>query len=428
MEEETLEDMVKYKGWVVKKREHGKVVFLDMRLPEYSGELFQVVASKDKLGEEKFQGLSKVGQESALIVEGKVIKNGRAPTGEELALENYKVIQTPVDLYPLATKEHSPETLLEWRHLALRGQNYQKIMLIREEATKKFREFFTKDQWHEVTPPILNRAACEGGATLFEVNYFDKTKAFLSQSAQLYLEAMIYSLGKVWSLTPSFRAEKSRTPRHLAEFWHLEGEAAFYEFKDILKFEEESVSYVVQELLKNPKTKKFIADLGGNVEYLKTIKAPFEKVSYDEGVEIIQKKNRNFKWGDDPGSDEEKILFEHVKKPFFLTYYPTKVKPFYTKEEAKRPEICYSADLIVDIGELTTGGQREDDINRIVQRIKNEGFDPKDYSWYLDLRKYGSVPHAGFGLGIERFVRWVTNQHIRDTIPFPRSARQVDFI
>ena len=418
-EEDTLEDMVQYKGWMVKKRKHGSVLFLDMHVPQFPGQLFQVVASKDAIPAQ-FDSLASLAPESAITVEGKLVKNSRAPTGEELQLKKYEIIQIPTEAYPLATKEHSPETLLEWRYLAVRGTTYQKIWLVREESIRLFGEFFHKNNWHAVSPPMLSRSACEGGSTLFEVKYFDNTKAYLSQSAQLYLEAMIYSLGSVWSLTPSFRAEKSRTPRHLAEFWHLEGESAFCDFDGIV--------YVIQNLMQNKRMKQHILDLGGNVSYFETIKAPFDRLTYDAAVKILHKKTPDFKWGDDFGAEDERILFEHMKKPFFITHYPTAIKAFYVKEESNRPEICRSADLIVDIGELTTGGQREEDITAITARIKKEGLDIKDYSWYLDLRKYGSVPHAGFGLGVERFTQWITGQHIRDTIPFPRSARMTQFI
>ena len=414
-----------YYGWVQKKRKHGKLLFLDMRIPEFAGNNFQVVASESTLGKEKFESLKKVTQESVLKINGEIVENPRAPGGKEMHLLEYEILNLCKN-YPLAKKEHSPETLVKLRHLALRGLTYQRMFLLREKVVSLFREAFREFGWHEVFPPILTQSACEGGATLFDLNYFGK-KAYLSQSAQLYLEAFIFSLGKVWSLTPSFRAEKSRSPKHLAEFWHLEAEGAFIDFDQILETQEKVIDYVLSNLLTDEKARFMIESLGGNLEYLNSIKIPFERITYDEAVKILSKKT-NFQWGEDFGRDEERMLFESIGKPFFVTHYPTEIKAFYVKQCIDNPSLCYSADLIVDIGELTTGGQREDDIAKLVHRIKKEGFDPKDYEWYLDLRKYGSVPHSGFGLGIERFLMWLTNRHIRDTIPFPRSARYSKFI
>jgi len=370
-------------------------------------------------------------QETSLILRGKLIDNPRAPGGIELHVHDISITHLAKTPYPLGKKAQPPDVLMRWRHLAVRSPKYTKIWLVRERLLQLAREYFVKNGWHEVSPPIIVSTAVEGGATLFEIKYFDDSIAYLSQSAQLYLEVMIFSLGKVWSLTPSFRAEKSRTRRHLAEYWHLEAEAAWCRFEDNLKIQEELVEYIVRGLLNDEDTKIIIQEFRGDLETLEDTKVPFKRITYDDAVELLQSKGVNIKWGDDIGADEEKVLSEEIGELFFLTHFPTHLKAFYVKLDEKRPEVCLAADLLAPegYGEIIGGSEREDSIDVLVDRIRKEGFDPESYSWYLDLRKYGSVPHSGFGLGVERLLWWILKlDHIRDTLPFPRLARVKKFI
>ncbi len=418
-------------GWVIRKREHGNIVFIDLRTVKEPWNPLQIVIKKEKIREETWRNLKKITRESSLLVEGELVENPRAPRGIELYARNIDITHIAETPYPLGKKSHPPEVLMQWRHLAIRSNRYTKIWVIRDHLLRLAREYFMVNNWYEVSPPIIVSTAVEGGATLFEIKYFDNSKAYLSQSAQLYLEVMVFSLGKVWSLTPSFRAEKSRTRRHLAEYWHLEAEAAWYRFKDNLRVQEELISYIIQGLLKNPVTRHIIEEFRGNIEHLEEIKPPFKRISYDEAIDILQQHNVDIRWGDDIGADEEKVLSEEIGQPFFLTHFPSHLKPFYVKLDPKGPETCLAADLLAPegYGEIIGGSEREDNIDILVDRIRKEGFDPEAYSWYLDLRRYGSVPHSGFGLGVERLIWWILKlDHIRDTIPFPRLARVKKFI
>ncbi|MHA1615737.1 MAG: asparagine--tRNA ligase [Candidatus Njordarchaeales archaeon] len=427
----STDKLLEFKGWVVKKREHGKIIFLDMRTTDFPWRILQAVAKKGVLPDNKWNLLERVSQESSVVVRGELVKNPRAPGGEELIVKDLEITSVAESPYPLGKKEQPPDVLMRWRHLAIRSLRYTKIWVVRDALLHAAREYFRKNGWYEVSPPILVSTACEGGATLFSVNYFDNSKVYLSQSAQLYLEVMIFSLGKVWSLTPSFRAEKSRTRRHLAEYWHLEAEAAWYDLENILKVEEELIYLIIQKLLENDVVSKIIQEFRGSLDSLEEVKPPFKRVKYDEAIEILQSKGMKIKWGDDIGGDEEKILSEEIGEWFFLTHFPTHLKAFYVKVDEKRPEISLSADLLAPegYGEIIGGSQREDNADVLIERIKAEGFDPRDYDWYLDLRRYGSVPHSGFGLGIERLLMWILKlDHIRDTLPFPRLARVKKFI
>lgn len=423
--------MVKVKGWVIKKREHGNIVFIDLRALEAPWSPLQVVIKKNMVSEDVWEKTKIITQESSLEIEGVLVENQRAPGSMELHAKNIEIAHIAETPYPLGKKSHSPEVLMQWRHLAIRSNRFAKIWVIRDHLLRLAREYFQINKWFEVSPPIIVSTAVEGGATLFEIKYFDNSKAYLSQSAQLYLEVMIFSLGKVWSLTPSFRAEKSRTRRHLAEYWHLEAEAAWYKFDDNLRVQEELIYYIIRGLLENPTTRSILEEFRGDLEILENIKLPFKRVSYDEAIEILQSNNLDIKWGDDIGADEEKILSEEIGEIFFLTHFPSSLKPFYVKLDPNRPEVCLAADLLAPegYGEIIGGSEREDNIDILVDRIKREGFSPESYSWYLDLRRYGSVPHSGFGLGIERLLWWLLKiEHIRDTIPFPRLARVKKFI
>ncbi|WP_456366265.1 asparagine--tRNA ligase [Thermococcus sp.] len=410
---------VKLAGWVYRKREVGKKVFIVLR--DSSG-IVQVVFSRD-LSKEAYRVARTLGIESSVVIEGTVKADPRAPTGAEVRAEKIKVIQN-VEFFPI-TKDASRDFLLDVRHLHLHSPKVAAVMKVKATLMQAAREWLLQNGWYEVFPPILVTGAVEGGATLFKLKYFDKT-AYLSQSAQLYLEAAIFSLEKVWSLTPSFRAEKSRTRRHLTEFWHLELEAAWMDLWDIMKVEEELVSYMVQRALEL--RKKEIELYRKDLTALKNTVPPFPRISYDEAIEILQGKGVRIEWGEDMGADEERVLTEEFESPFFVYGYPKGIKAFYMKEDPKDPRKVLAADMLAPegYGEVIGGSQREDDYDKLVQRIIEEGMDPKNYEWYLDLRKYGSVPHSGFGLGLERLVAWLLKlDHVRWATLFPRTPSRL---
>ncbi|MCD6482973.1 MAG: asparagine--tRNA ligase [Candidatus Aenigmarchaeota archaeon] len=419
-----------YKGWLFKKREHGKIVFLDLRLTD--GSILQVVCKKDKLDNKTWELIEKLTQESSIEVIGELKEQPRAPGGKELVLQKLNVFHIAETPYPLAKKWHSVEALMKYRHLTIRLPKYTKIWLIREAVLKAIREYMEKEGYHEVSPPILVSSACEGGSTLFELDYFG-SKAYLSQSAQLYLEALIFSLGKVWSLTPSFRAEKSRTKRHLTEYWHLEAEATWIGNKEMMDFEEGMIKFTLEKLRENDKLWNILKEFREeDIKFVQNaIEKPFEKIKYSEVISLLQEKGVKIEFGEDLGADEEALLTKMFDVPIFVTHYPKEVKAFYMKWDPEDTRVVLNHDLLAPegYGEIIGGSERETDVNKLIERIKAEGFSPEEYSWYLDLRRYGSVQHSGFGLGTERFVRWILKlDHIRDSIPFPRMARVKNFI
>ena len=415
LRDEMIGRETRLRGWVYRHRVVGKKIFIVLR--DSTG-IIQCVVDSSR-APEAYALAEQLGIESSIEVTGVVVKEPRAPTGYELHVSDLRVYGYSRD-FPIKGGE-GIDYLLDNRHLWIRSRRLTAVMKIKHTVLKAAREWLLENGWWEVTPPILTASACEGGATLFEVKYFDR-KAYLSQSAQLYLEVLIYSLEKVWSLTPSFRAEKSRTRRHLAEYWHLELEAAWYTMEDMMRVSEELVSYILSRVLEENR---------GELEFLKrdlsilknSIETPYPRIKYDEAIEILQKKGVSIEWGDDLGADEERVLTMEFDKPFFITHFPKQIKSFYMKVERDRPEVVRGFDLLAPegYGEIIGGGEREDDYDRLYQRIVEEGYDPRDYKWYLDLRRYGSVPHSGFGLGIERLVMWIAGlDHIRDAIPFPR--------
>ncbi len=414
--EDVLGKEVTVRGWVHRVFKVGGKVFAWVR--DSTG-IVQVVFEKSSLPEETWPQVKKLTRESSLEVRGVVREDPRAPGGREVLAKTLKVYGFSPP-FPIRGKEEI-EFLLDIRHLWLRSRRMTAIMKIKHTILKALREWLLREGWWEVTPPILTGSAVEGGATLFEVKYFDK-KAYLSQSAQLYLEVLIYSLGKVWSLTPSFRAEKSRTRRHLSEYWHLEIEGAWYDMEDTMKVAEEMVAYAVRKVLEERREE--LEFLGRDIGKLEpALETPYPRITYDEAIERLKAKGFNIGWGDDLGADEERALTQDFEKPFFVTHFPKHIKAFYMKPDPKRPEVVLGYDLLAPegYGEIIGGSQREDDYDKLLQRIKEEGLNPKDYEWYLDLRKYGTVPHSGFGLGVERLVMWVAGlDHIRDATPFPR--------
>ncbi len=407
---------VSLRGWVHRKMSVGGKIFIWLRDP--TG-VVQCVVDKSAVSKELWVRAQEITRESSIEISGIVRRDARAPGGFEVFVRDLKVYNIAE---PFVIKGNEDvDFLLDNRHLWIRSRKLTTIMKVKHTVLEAAREWLIENGWWEVTPPILTASACEGGATLFEVKYFDK-KAYLSQSAQLYLEALIFSLGKVWSLTPSFRAEKSRTRRHLAEYWHLELEAAWYDMEDMMKVAEELVSYIVGVVL--DKRWRELEFLNRDLSKLEpALKTPYPRITYTEAIERLKKKNFKIEWGDDLGADEERALTEDFETPFFITHFPKKIKAFYMKLDPTNPEVVLGFDMLAPegYGEIIGGSQREDDYEKLLNRILEEGMNPEDYKWYLDLRRYGSVPHSGFGLGIERLVMWICGlDHIRDAIPFPR--------
>ena len=415
LKDEAVDTNVKLKGWVYRKRIVGGKVFVVLR--DSSG-IIQCVIDRGSVDEITWRSAERITRESSCIVEGVVKKEPRAPTGYEIHVSKLEIVGLS-DWFPIRGGE-GVDYLLDNRHLWVRSRKIQAIMKIKHTVLQAGREYFNKNGWWEVTPPIITGSACESGATQFEINYFGQ-KAYLSQSAQLYLEALIYTLDKVWSLTPSFRAEKSRTRRHLAEYWHLEAEAAWYGMEDMMKVTEKLVDYIVRKVL--DERLEELEFLGRKPGTLENMKPPYPRIRYDEAIEILQKKGVDIKWGEDLGADEERVLTQEFDRPFFITHFPRQIKAFYMKLDPKDPKYVLGFDLLAPegYGEIVGGSVREDDYETLLKRILEFGLNPEEYKWYLDLRKYGSVPHSGFGLGVERTVMWIAClDHIRDAIPFPR--------
>lgn len=416
---------VTVRGWVHRLRKQKDNAFVLLR--DDRGAVIQcVVAAKDA---------APLTIESSIEVTGTVSQDPRAPDGGfELKAGELKIYNVAAE-YPIGEYQ-SDELLLDKRHLALRTRRMIAIAKLRASVLQYGRQWFVENGWIEITAPTIVKGAVEGGSTLFKLRYFDQD-AYLSQSAQLYLEAMIFSLGPVWSLTPSFRAEKSRTVRHLAEFSHLEAEAPWVTLDDILKAEEQLVSYVIQNTIKARAEELLL--LKRDTTDLKKVEPPFDRIPYASAIETLRSKGfqvtqddgakRAIQFGDDLSIDTERELTKDADRPMFVVGYPLAVKPFYVKEDPSSPGIGLTADMLAPrgFGEVTSGGLREDSIDSITERMKKEGLDPGAYEWYLDLRRYGSVPHGGFGLGIERLVRWLTNaEDIKDTVLFPRTMSRVE--
>lgn len=412
-----VDQEVKLGAWVANKRSSGKIAFLQLR--DGTG-FIQAVIVKAEVSEDLFQKAKSLSQESSLYVTGIVQKDERSPIGHELLVKKIDVIHHSVD-YPITPKEHGTEFLMDHRHLWLRSRRQHAVMKIRNEIIRATYEFFNEHGFVKVDPPILTGSAPEGTSELFATKYFDQD-AYLSQSGQLYMEAAAMALGKVFSFGPTFRAEKSKTRRHLIEFWMIEPEMAFCEFEDNLKVQEEYVSNVVQSVLKNCSIE--LKTLGRDTSKLEQIKAPFPRISYDDAITFLHNKGfDDIKWGDDFGSPHETAIAESYEKPVFITHYPTAIKPFYMQPDPNRDEVVLCADLIAPegYGEIIGGSERVYDFELLKKRLAEHHLDEEAYKWYLELRQYGSVPHSGFGLGLERTVAWISGvEHVRETIPFPR--------
>jgi asparaginyl-tRNA synthetase len=409
--------LARLKGWLYNKRSSGKILFMIIR--DGTG-VIQCVATKNEMGEELFKRLDGLHQESSLIVEGLVHKDHRAPGGYEIQVKECRVVSEAWPDYPITLKEHGPEFLLDQRHLWIRTPTQRAILAVRAEVMRSIREFLDNDGFVEVSAPILTPSACEGTSTLFSTPYFGE-KAYLSQSGQLYNEATIMALGKVYCFGPTFRAEKSKTRRHLTEFWMVEPEAAFMTFEELLDLEERMVTFVVRRVI--DRCSKELEQVGRDPKDLERIVPPFPRMTYDDAVKLLQENGIDIQWGDDFGSPHETFLASQSDKPVFVTGYPTKVKAFYMEPDPERPEIVLASDLLAPegYGEIIGGSQRIHDYDLLVQRIKEHNLPMEAYDWYLDLRKFGTVPHSGFGLGIERFVAWMCHlDHLREASPFPR--------
>jgi asparaginyl-tRNA synthetase len=412
---------VTVKGWLYDHTDKGKLQFLLLR--DGTGIIQCVVSQKDVLPA-LFAAAQSVTQESSLIVTGAVRADNRAPGGYELLLNGLEIVQLTKD-YPITPKEHGIEFLMQHRHLWIRSARQHAILRIRAEVIKAVRDWLDSNGFVNVDTPILTPSSCEDTTTLFETDYFGEP-AYLTQSGQLYNEADIASFGKVYCFGPTFRAEKSKTRRHLTEFWMVEPEMAYVDLDGCMEVEEQFVSYIVQTVLKNRAAE--LRTLERDTSRLEKVIPPFPRVHYDDAVELLKKKGLEFKWGDDFGAPHETVVGESFDRPVFVHHYPTAIKAFYMEEDPERPELCLSVDLLASegYGEIIGGGQRTSSYELLEQRIRKHHLNRTAYEWYLDLRRYGTVPHSGFGLGIERTIAWVCGiQHIRETIAFPRMLERI---
>jgi asparaginyl-tRNA synthetase len=416
---------VTIRGWLYNLRESGKLLFPQFR--DGSG-IIQGVVPKNAVTPEVFDAIKTLTQESSVIVEGKVRADKRAHGGYELDVANVQVVQRVPESspYPITPKEHGTDFLMEHRHLWVRSQRQAAILRVRAEIIKAARDFFDERGFTLTDPPIITPAACEGTTTLFPVDYFDE-QAFLTQSGQLYVEATAMALGKVYSFGPTFRAEKSKTRRHLTEFWMVEPEVAYATLDDVMDLAEGLITFIVKRCLE--KRRADLQTIGRDISKLEKIEAPFPRISYDDAVKNLQeghasgKLESKFEWGGDLGSPDETYLSAQFDKPVMVHRYPAKVKAFYMEPDPQRPDLALCVDVLAPegYGEIIGGSQRMASYELLLQRIHEHGLPEEAFKWYLDLRKFGSVPHGGFGMGIERAVAWICGlEHVRETIPFPR--------
>lgn len=420
---EHIGDEVTLKGWLYNKRSKGKIAFLQVR--DGSG-LVQAVAVKSELPEASWEAAESLTQESSCIVKGLVRADERAPSGVELTVTSVEAVDIPKEEYPISLKEHGTDFLMSHRHLWIRSRRPQAILKIRSTIEAAMHEFFEKREFLRFDTPILTPAAAEGTTTLFETDYFGDS-AYLAQTGQLYLEAGAMAFGNVYCFGPTFRAEKSKTRRHLMEFWMVEAEMAYYDLWQSIQLQEDFVKHVVSRVLE--KNREDLAVLERDISVLeKTVAEGFPRITYDEAVERLRAAGSDIQWGEDFGGDDEDILANQFETPFFVTHYPTEIKAFYMQPDPNRPEVVLCADMLAPegYGEIIGGSQRIEDYDLFVERMKQHDLAPEAYDWYLDLRKFGSVPHSGFGLGIERAIRWICKlDHIRETIPFPRLLTRI---
>jgi len=410
---------VTIRGWLHNKRSSGKLLFLIIR--DGTGYL-QAVAHKSNLSETLFQVATELTHESSLKITGTVRSDDRAPSGYEMdvsSLEPLQIVSTKEE-FPITPKDHGIEFLMDHRHLWIRSTRQRAILKIRHEIIKAVRDFFDSDGFTLCDTPILTPAACEGTTNLFSVEYFDQI-AYLTQSGQLYNEATAAALSKVYCFGPTFRAEKSKTRRHLTEFWMVEPEIAYANLEDIMDLSERLITFIVERVLE--KRVEELKTLERDISQLKIIAKPFPRISYDEAVELLQAKGSQIQWGDDFGGGDETILSKEFDKPVIIHRYPKNIKAFYMESDPHRKDLALCVDVLAPegYGEVIGGGQRTASHELLLQRLDEHGLSKEVFNWYLDLRKFGSVPHAGFGMGIERVVAWICQlDHVRETIPFPR--------
>ncbi|MFZ5436452.1 MAG: asparagine--tRNA ligase [Bacillota bacterium] len=408
-------------GWVYNMRSSGKLHFVILR--DGTG-LLQCIISKNDVSGEVFSAASALTQESSVRVSGVVREDKRAPGGYEMHIYDLHVVQLAED-YPIKLKEHGVEFLMDNRHLWLRTPRQASIMRIRHTVVKACRDFLDDRGFLLVDAPILTPAACEGTTTLFETDYFGE-KAYLSQSGQLYNEANAMAFGKVYCFGPTFRAEKSKTRRHLVEFWMVEPEIAFCNLEECMRLQEEMITYIVSRVLE--RNARDLETVERDTEALRRVVPPFPRISYDEAVELLRSKGMDFTWGEDFGAPDETVISEAFDRPVFVHHYPAQCKAFYMQPDPERPELVLSADLLASegYGEIIGGGQRIHERSVLEERMNEHALPEDPYRWYVDLRRYGSVPHSGFGLGIERTVAWICGtQHVREVIPYPRLLNRI---
>ena len=408
---------VSIRGWLNNRRSSGKIHFLTLR--DGTG-FIQAVMSKAAVGDELFKSADHLGQETSLVVTGTVRADTRAPSGYEIDVRALEVVGQSHD-YPITPKEHGVDFLLDRRHLWIRSERQQAILRVRHEIINATRDYLNAQGFILADTPIFTPAACEGTTTLFPAQYFEDQTAYLTQSGQLYNEANAMALGRVYCFGPTFRAEKSKTRRHLTEFWMVEPEMAYADLDDVMQLAESLLVAIVGRVLE--RRRRELAVLERNTALLERVQAPFPRISYDEAVDILKSKGLPFEWGGDFGGPDETALSEHFDRPVMVHRYPAAVKAFYMKPDPKRPEVALGVDVLAPegCGEVIGGGQRLDDLDLLRKRIEEQNLPSEAFDWYLDLRRYGTVPHGGFGMGIERVVAWICGlEHVRETIPFPR--------
>jgi len=415
---------VTLRGWLYNLRESGKLLFPIFR--DGTGIIQGVCALKEN--PEAFEALKGLTQESSVIVTGKIRAEQRAPGGYEIGVSKIQIVQKVEEAtpFPIQLKEHGVDFLLDHRHLWIRTPRQAAILRIRAEAIRAARDYMDSQGYTLTDAPMFTPSACEGTSTLFEVNYIDDEKAYLTQSGQLYIEATAMALGKVYTFGPTFRAEKSKTRRHLTEFWMLEPEAAYADLADMMNLGEGLVSAIVQSVVKNKSRE--LETLKRDVTKLENIKPPFPRISYEDAIQVLQRAGNPAKFGDDFGGDEETIISKNFDRPVTIHRYPSAIKAFYMQPDPDRPELALAFDMIAPegYGEIIGGSQRIHDYDLLVKRLKEHNLPEKAFEWYLDLRRYGSVPHSGFGMGLERTVAWICGtEHIREVIPFPRMIYRV---
>jgi len=414
---------VTLRGWIYNFRSSGSIMFLQLR----DGTGFtQCILSKNDISEEKWNEAQKITLETSIELTGKVSAHPKQAGVFELQVTDLKIYQIPKDEYPISKKEHGPEFLLDNRHLWLRSPRQWAVQRVRDTLIRATYDWMNQQDFVKFDSPILTPAACEGTSTLFGVDYFDLGKAYLSQSGQLYLEAAIASLGRVYDFGPVFRAEKSKTRRHLTEFWMMDAEAAFVDHKGNMELQEQLISYMVKRVLEENAEELKI--LERDIEPLKKVVAPFYRITHAEAVKKLRAMGSDIGDMDDLGADDETILTKEYDKPIFVEKYPAEVKAFYMKRDPENPKVALCSDLLAPegYGEIIGGSEREADYDELLKRIKEHNLPVESFQWYLDLRKYGSVPHSGYGFGLERIVAWVCGlKHVRETIPFPRMINRI---